>query len=218
MLARKAPFVLLTKRGFTVVELLVCVAIMIIILGITLSGGPQAIMKVTLSDNTYNTELMLREAQLQGSAINSVGNLYGGVGVYFNLASSSQVLKFKDIIVPDVTRPIGIGNGLYEQTPTDEKEVVFKLSNNHKVGKLCVATGVAAFVCNDEVGPPIKTLTVSFNRPKQTAHIYINDATTTDFTSACIQLDSFRSPLPGYVRSILVYRSGMITKKLGTCK
>ena len=218
MLARKASFRLFTQRGFTLVELLVSIGIMVIILGITLSGGPQAIMKLTLSDNTYQSELMIREAQLQGSAINSLDNLYGGVGVYFNLATSSQVLKFRDLVVPNVDRPIGIGDGLYESAPIEEKDSVFKLSTNHRIGKLCVATGVAAFVCNDEVNPPIKTLTISFNRPKQTAHIYTNDTSSTDFTSACIQFDSLRSPLPGYVRSVLVYRSGMVTKRLGTCK
>ena len=157
---------------------------MVIILGITLSGGPQAIMKLTLSDNTYQSELMLREAQLQGSAINSLDNTFGGVGVFFDLATSSQVLKFRDIVIPSFDRPIGIGNGLYESNPTDEKETIFSFTNNHRVGKLCTAVGIASLLCNNENVPPIKTLTVSFNRPKQTAHIYINGATTTDFTSA----------------------------------
>ncbi len=205
------------KKGFTLVELLVSISIMTIILGITLSGGPQSIMRLSLSDNVYQGELMLREAQLQGSAVNSVAGLYGGVGVFIDLATSSELLKFRDRVDDTIQRAIGIGNGLYDSGPIDEKELVFKMSNNHKIGNLCVATGINPFVCSD-VNPTIKTLTVSFSRPKQTAHIYINGNTTTEYSSACIQFDSLKSPEPGFVRSVLIYHSGMISKNPGTCQ
>lgn len=192
----------------------------------TLSGSPQAIMKLTLSNNAYEAELMLREAQLQGSAINSFEGAYGGVGIFFNRATSSSVLKYRDRVDPLILRTIGIGDGVYKEAPIDEKESIFRLSKNNRVGKLCVAMGTSGFSCNDENLPPInaiiRTLDVSFTRPKQAAHIYINGATTTDYTSACIQFDSLESSnsgsvRSGYVRSVIVYRSGMIAKKAGTC-
>lgn len=191
---------------------------MSIILGITFSGGPQAIMRLSLGDNAYQVELMIREAQLQGSAINSFDDVYGGVGVFFNRATSSDVIKFKDIIDPSIKKAIGIGNGLYDATDSiDEREVRYFLSNNHRIGKLCVATSTSPLICNDDYVPHVNTLTISFNRPKQLAHIYVNGATSTDYTLACIQIDSLRSPAQGYVRSIYVYKSGMLTKEVGTC-
>jgi hypothetical protein len=193
---------------------------MTIILGITLSGGPSAVMRLKLSDNAFQGELMVREAQLQGSAINSMTDRFGGVGVYIDLATSTTMVKFRDKVDTSLQRAIGIGNGLFEQgVAAGEEETVFKLANNNRITMLCVSTGTQPILCNDELTPDaIRTLTISFTRPKQTAHIYVNDVSATEYSSACIQFDSPKSPAAGFVRSVLVYRSGMITKNLGTCK
>lgn len=215
-------FVIEKRKGFTLIELLVSIGVMAIILGITMSGGPQSITRISLAENTYQAELLIREVQLQGSSINSLNNTFGGAGVYFNRASSTQTLKFKDRAIPDPTRAISIGNGLYNSGALDEKESLLKTSNRHVIGKLCVATtSPSVFYCNTDHPPTIpviNTLTISFSRPKQTAHIYVNDSTSTDYAAACIQFDSFRSPEHGYVKSVLVYKSGMVTKKTATCK
>lgn len=205
------------KKGFTLIELLVSVSIMAIILGITFSGGPQSVAKLALADNVYQVELMLREAQLQGSAINSVNDVYGGVGVFFDKATSSLVLKFRDRVDPNTQKAIKVGNGLYDSGPIDEKELTYRFTNNHKVGQLCVATSTSPLLCGDSNIPPVTTLTVSFTRPKQIAHIYVNGATTTDYTMACIQFNAPTAPASGYVRSLYVYRSGMIAKEVGVC-
>ena len=207
-------------HGFTLTELLVSMAIMSMIMGITLSGGPATIMRLSLADNTYKAELLIREAQLQGSSINSVNNIYGGSGVYFDRTLPDQIIKFKDRVDSTIVRAIGIGNGKYDTLPIDEKEITMMMTNNHRVGKLCVALDLNSFSCNTDglfSVPSIDTLTISFTRPKQTAHIYINGDTTVDYSSACIQFDSTKSPLPGYVKSILIYKSGMITKNQKTC-
>lgn len=211
-------------KGFTLVELLVSISIMTIILGITLSGGPQSIAKVALSNNTYQTELMLREAQLQGSAVNSVGGLYGGVGVFFDRATSSMIIKFKDKINTLIVSDIGVGDGLFQQGHLGEKDIEYKVTHNHKIGKLCVAENIGPFVCNDEdVTNIINTLTVSFIRPRQRANIYVNDQKgvrgdiAKEYSSACIQIETAQNPTSATSRSIIVYRSGMITKKPGTC-
>lgn len=210
-------FTSFTLQAFTLIELLVSVSIMAIILGITLSGGPQALLRLSLADATYAAELQIREAQLQGSAINSLNDTYGGAGVYFDLASTTYISKFRDRVDPTISHPIGVGNGLYDQSPIDELDVRQVLMAKHTVSKLCVRTGVGAFVCNETNVPPIKNLTISFKRPSQNTQIYINNSTTTNYTAACIQIDSLKAPAPGYVRSILVYRSGMITKRLNSC-
>ncbi len=190
---------------------------MAIILGITFSGGPQSVRRLALSDTTFQAEIMVREAQLQGSAINSLNDKYGGTGVFFSRALPKQFLKFRDIVDTSVQRAIPVGNGLYDSAPEDEKEFIYATTRNIKIGKLCVATSTSPLLCDNAVVPPIDTLTVSFNRPKQTANIYINSTTTTNYTFACIQIDAPEAPLLGYVKSILVYRSGMITKISGVC-
>lgn len=222
MQSQKSHDVLSFKKAFTLIELLVGIAIMTIILGITLSGSPSAIMKLTLADNTYKTELMIREAQLQGSAINTLNGVYGGTGLFFNSATSSDVLKFKDRVDVSIQRAIGVGNGLYNTTPTDEKESIFSLNSRHRIGKLCVATSTVSttsIMCNEENDPPITSLTIAFERPKQDANIYVNNATsTTEYVFACLQFDSQKSPAFGFVKSIRIYKSGMIIKKPTPCQ
>jgi prepilin-type N-terminal cleavage/methylation domain-containing protein len=210
----------LSLQAFTLVELLVSISIMTIILGITLSGGPSALMRLSLADNAYTSELLIREAQLQGSAVNSVNGTFGGAGVFFNRATPSTVVKFKDKVDSALIHAIGIGNGLYDTTPTDEFDKQYSLTNNHKINKLCVATSTPPFTCNDDnptLVPIINNLTISFIRPNQGAHIYINNSALINYSAACIQFDSVKSPDAGYVRSVIIYRSGMITKKIGTC-
>jgi hypothetical protein len=191
---------------------------MTMILGITFSGGPQSIMKLSLADNVSQAELMIREAQLQGSAINSVGGLYGGMGIFFDRATSSQVLKFKDIVDNSIDRPIKIGNGLYDTSPTDEKEPPFVFSRNNRLGQLCVATSTSPIMCNDNYTPHINTLTISFTRPRQTAHIYINGATSSEtYTFACVEMYPQGASSTQFIKSILIYGSGMITKTDARC-
>lgn len=215
MLKRKsAPYFF---RAFTLIEMLVTVSIMTVILGITLSGGPQALLRLSLAEVTYSTELLLRESQLQGSAINSINGEIGGVGLFFTNSSTTNVVKFKDRIDPTIVHSIGIGNGIYDTTPVDELDMRHILLNKHRITRLCVSTGVDPFICNAEGALTINDLTVSFTRPSQTAFIYINNSTTTAYSAGCIQIDSIKAPLPGYVRSIMVYRSGMISKKIGPC-
>jgi prepilin-type N-terminal cleavage/methylation domain-containing protein len=208
------------RNAFTLIELLVGIGIMTVILGITLSGGPSAIMKLSLSDNTYRAELLIREAQLQGSAINTLNGVVGGAGIFLNRATSSAVLKFKDRVALSTLNVIGVGNGLYDVSPVDEKDTSFLLTNRHRIGKLCVATSTvstSSIMCNEENIPPVNTLTIAFERPKQTAHIYVNGATSTEYAFACIQFDSLKSPEFGFVKSILVYQSGMIFRNSRTC-
>jgi prepilin-type N-terminal cleavage/methylation domain-containing protein len=207
-------------KGFTLIELLVSIGVMSIVLGVTMSGGPQAIARLALADDTSKTELLLREVQLQGSSINSVNNTFGGAGLFLDRATSTTVLKFKDRAIADVYRFIDIGDGLYSSAPVNEMESIILLAKRNRISKLCVATtSPSVFYCNAEnttIGT-INTLTVSFNRPKQEAHMYINNSTTTDFSAACIQLDAPNAPGQGYTRAIFVYKSGMITKKVAAC-
>lgn len=213
-----------SRKGFTLVELMVSMGVMAIILGITMSGGPQSINRLSIADNTYQAELLLREAQLQGSSISSLGNVFGGAGLYFSRATPTRTVKFRDrsVASTDPSRAISVGDGLYSVTPIDEKDSLLITTNGNVVGKLCVATSSpSVFYCNVTANteiPTITSLTVSFSRPKQTAHIYINDSAAVDYAAACIQFDAYRSPEKGYVKSLYVYKSGMITKKTTVCK
>ncbi len=207
----------LSIRAFTLIELMVSVSIMTIVLGITLMQRPEATIKLSLADVISSAELMVREAQLQGSAVNSLNDTYGGAGFFLNLATSSQALRFRDRVDDSIPSTLGIGNGLYESTPLNEQTEILEFMRGNKIKKLCVSTGTSTFFCNEENDPQIRTLTISFNRPSPNANIYINSSKDINYVSACAQFESLKAPNQGHVRSLLVYRSGVVTKTLTSC-
>jgi hypothetical protein len=177
--------------------------------------------KLYLSDDILKVELMLRQAQQEGSAVSSLTGNYGGAGVYFSTSTPRTVFSFKDIIDTSIIRAIGVGNGVYDSLPINEKNEVFTLNARDYISKLCVASSsTGPFYCNASVlvtMPPINALTISFTRPKQTAHIYIDTFSNVDYSYACIE---FRTTSRLYLlstKSLYVYKSGMITKKGGSC-
>lgn len=204
-------------RAFTLIELMVSVSIMTIVMGITLMQRPEATLKLSLADGIASLELMAREAQLQGSAINSLNDMYGGAGMFLNLATSTSALRFRDRVDATIPATIGVGNGLYESAPLDEKSETLEFIRGNKIKKLCVSTGTSTFSCNEENDPVIRTLTVSFNRPSPKANIYVNSSKDVNYVSACIQLETLKAPDQGHVRSLFIYRSGVVTKTLTSC-
>lgn len=204
-------------RGFTLIELIVSISIMTIVMGITLMQRPEATLKLSLADSITSLELMAREAQLQGSAINSLNDIYGGAGLFLNLSTSTKALRFRDRVDVAIPATIGIGNGLYDSTPFDEESETFEFIRGNKIKKLCVSTGTTTFSCNEGNDPVIRTLTVSFSRPSPNANIYVNSLKDVNYVSACIQLETLKAPDQGHVRSLFIYRSGVVTKTLTPC-
>jgi prepilin-type N-terminal cleavage/methylation domain-containing protein len=216
-----------TRQGFTIVELLVAIVIMTLMTSILLSKYPEATMRTALSTATNDLVLLLRESQIRGSAIDAINGSLGGYGVFLSRASSSQVIVFGDRIDPTIPKPagVGVGNGIYDTTPVDEIKSVKRLNQGFSYAKLCVTatsgtpliSAPYGYVCNDNVYPNIENLTISFTRPSSFAHIYVNNATSTDYSSACIQLYSPKSPAEGHIRSLTVYHFGMVVASASPC-
>lgn len=231
-------------KAFTLVELMVSLFIMSIATGLLLANYPNSTVRIELLNNTHRTSLLIREAQIRGSAVESASSTAGGYGVFINLATSSQVVLFSDStqgpapLFTDLGLINGpgfsIGNGVYDpQTSNDIIKDTLRWKEGFTFKNLCVASSSVAvdlthakygYWCNDSGSqalptaiPSIRTLTISYTRPSQTAHIYINGNTDVDFEGACIQIYSLRSPEVGHVRSIRVYHSGIVTTSTASC-
>ncbi len=213
-------------RGFTLIELMVSLTIVLTVTGLLLENYPESTIRLTLLNNTHAFALLVREAQVRGSAIDSGYNTTaGGYGVYINLATSSQALLYSDSVngVNLVNSAgLSVGDGVYDESVSPDiikNTLLFKKGFEFK--KICVASSTAVtpygFLCNTSNSPPINNLNISFSRPSQNAHIYINNSTSTDFASACVQIYSIKSPNVGHVRSILIYHSGMVTTVMTPC-
>lgn len=213
-------------NGFTLTELLIALAIMLSMTAMLLGKYPESSMKITLANANSSLSLFVREAQMRGSSVDSASDTLGGYGIFFDRATTTDVILFGDRIDDTIptTRDMPVGNGLYDKIPVDEKKDSKPLPSGYSYKKLCVASTTASlidapygFVCNATSTPIIETLTISFTRPSQVAHIYVNSDRSVEYISACIELYSPKSPAIGHVRSLRVYHSGMAITSRTSC-
>lgn len=221
-------------RGFTLIELMVALFIMSVSTMLLLANYPDSTVRLNLLNNTHSFALLIREAQLRGSAVDSASTTISGYGIFINKATSTQAILFSDAtentVAPIInTSGFTIGEGLYNKTfsPKDDIKDTLVLKDTFTFKKLCVATTTALesvasvpFLCTKVNNIPINMLTISFTRPSQVAHIYINNSTSSDFSKACIQLYSLKTPTatPGHIRSVVVSHSGVITTRAVACE
>ncbi len=212
-------------RAFSLLELSVSLAVMVTLMGILLARYPETAIRLTLSNIAHKTSLIIREAQVRGSAVDSRNSTLGtdspiaGYGLYAELSEPNKIVLFNDTVDSNVSKPYGlsIGDGLYQSgSPVDETSSITTLPNGYSVAKLCVLVA-SSYVCNSNYSPNISTLTVSFIRPNPQPYIYINGSSSPNFSSGCIELHSPRAPQAGHIQSILVFNSGMIRTQTSKC-
>ena len=213
----KRSHVRLVVRAFTLVELMVSLAVMMVLTTVLLWHYPETAVRLTVSNASHTTALMIREAQVRGSAIDSVNSSVGGYGTYFSLSQPDKLILFGDLVTSGVgPYGVAIGDGLFQSSSPDETKTVITLPARYVVSKLCVGAGFP-FTCNSANNPSITSLTVSFTRPNPTPSIYVNNLPTTNYSAGCIELRSPNAPAFGHVRAVQVFNSGMITTTIGKC-
>ena len=215
--------------GFTLIELMVSLFIMAVATSLLLANYPDSTLRIRLLNNTHNLALFILEAQRRGSAIDTTDDTIGGYGVLMSLTTTANTSPNKMALFSDSTGGVDIRNGagiqigdsVYDitQSPNDKIKSTLEFEDGFPIKKLCVVDvgAPSGFLCNDNNVPVINTLTVSFSRPSQVAHIYINNSTSTDYMGACIQPYSPKTPASGHVRSVIVYHSGMVTTRMEPC-
>jgi hypothetical protein len=190
-------------------------------MALLLYNYPETAIRMTLVNTSRTVSLLIREAQIRGSAVDS-GNTavtespIGGYGIYANLADPNHLILFSDIIDETIPKPYGvfIGNGLFD----DETKSTTTFPQGYIIKKLCILPqGQSAFVCNNSYSPAIQTLTISFIRPNSQPYIYINSSKVTNFSAGCIELNSPHAPVVGNIRSVQVFNSGMIRSQSTKC-
>lgn len=205
-------------QGFTLIELLVSLAIMITMTGILFARYPETVKRLTLSNMAHTTALLIREAQVRGSAVDSFNSSIGGYGVYMSTSNPDRIVLFGDVVDGTVSGyQILIGDGLFQNgNPIDETKTLTVFPKGYTITKLCIGSGFP-FSCNTLNTPPITTLTVSFIRPNPQPHIYINDSKSTNYSAGCVEIHSPLAPLGGHVRSVQFFNSGMIRTLTTPC-
>jgi prepilin-type N-terminal cleavage/methylation domain-containing protein len=197
-------------KGFTLVEMLVVLAIIVLITAVVITGQTSYNRSLLLTDTAYTVAYSVRQAQSLGLAsrgISSVTN--AGYGVRF--AGPTSYIVFGDTGGDDdlslTICPVGTagtpdakpGNCRYDST--DSIVQTYTLSRGFTIRNICGKTTVGG-TCT-----PVPALDVVFMRP-ETRAILIGPAPNQSFV--CAQLD-VTSPTGNVIRRVRVSQLGEIS-------
>ena len=179
-------------RGFTLIEMLVVMAIFAILTSVTLASNSNFGTRITLETLAYDIALTIRQAQVYGIAVQRFGgdpNFDRGYGIHFDTSTPSSYQMFADILS---------GNGLY-----DEGELVSAntIKGGYGISDICVRPqGQTSETCG------LDELDILFKRPEPDAYIRSNANSTLHELGRVVLL----SP-QGVSKTILVESSGQIS-------
>lgn len=191
------------SKGFTLIELIVVSAIILLITGFIMFQQAKFNSATLMRSLTYSVALSVRQAQVYGTSVREFSGTFApGYGVYFPSSgtSANTYYLFADIV------PSPAGNGAYDNST--EALPIFTLGKGYVIGTLCAVT-IGGSACT-----PVSSLTVFFRRPNPDACISTNLAqgacapgASAVYSSAYIQLMSIGN---SNTRSIKVSNTGQI--------
>lgn len=156
------------SRGFTLIEMLVVIAIMAVISAVILFNNNRFGGVVLLQNLAYDMALSIRQAQGFGIAVQRFNTSFGyAYGMHFQVdaSGSSSYVLFADGLTP-------VNNGTYEcpqpGTPNCELVQATTIAAGYRVVQLCVKPPDAAERCD------ATWVDITFRRPEPDAYILSN--------------------------------------------
>ena len=200
--------------GFTLIELMVVTAIMVLITMVVLFNTGRFNSSVLLRSLAYEVGLSLRTAQLYGVSVREAtsGDFNAAYGVFFpvsiiNVPNASYSL-FADLN----------NNGIFDDG-TSAIEENFLLQNSFAISDICATTG-SSMICAAGCPSPLPAgitscapqsiatgITISFKRPNPNALIIVDSNTSQPYAGAIITVSS----PAGSTRTTSVTSTGLIT-------
>lgn len=182
------------ENGFSLVELMVTMGILIAVTTMLFFNYPEFRQKVSLKRTSQEIALAIRQAQTYGLGVRefqSGGTTYfPGYGIHFDLTNSpSSFILFADISDPKN----------YSYDPSNENVQTFSIQTNDKILSMCGAIDV-------NCDTPLSTADIIYYRPNPIV-ILTNNGGTTKFSYIEITIQSPE----GGTKTITVWLSGQIS-------
>jgi prepilin-type N-terminal cleavage/methylation domain-containing protein len=167
------------SRAFTLIEMMVVIAIISIISAVAISGQSSFNQTLVLNDTAYTVAYSARQAQsygISGKGYNSANNV--GYGLNFNRDTPNQYTFFVDSASAGnlkswcTTGTAGqpdfkAGDCLYVNGGGDGTLQTYAFTRGFTIGRLCVISNNTR-ICSDSSGNPLQTLNIVYLRPNTT--------------------------------------------------
>jgi type II secretory pathway pseudopilin PulG len=184
--------------GFTIIELLVVTALIMIISSVILANNNKFGGVIQLENYAYDVALSIRQAQVYGIAVQRFGtnvssNFTSGYGMHFDMASPTSYILFADSVAPP--------DGIYT---TGELVNNNSILRGYYIKSVCVTDSSPTPV--KTCSPSTTSIDILFIRPEPDAYIRANGLAGT-YRSADIILASPK----GETMTVSVFSNGQIT-------
>lgn len=145
-----------TSRGFTLIEMIVVVGIMVLVSGIMLANHGRFGEQILLRNLAYDIALTFHEAQVYGISSRRIGGaaFSTGQGISIDMATPTVLTRFSDIN----------GDALYTQAG-NEWAGTYQLSRAYRVETICGQTP-SGEICG------LQKIHVLFTRPEPDATVF----------------------------------------------
>lgn len=212
--------------GFTLVELLVVLSIIVIVTTITLTSQGTFNKTLILANTAYDIALSFRSAETYGLGSRVLGTARNaGYGLHFDRAAPGNFTLFADIYpVPssssechpasDPSSPAAQSGNCSYDSIQGERVTDYALGNRITIGDFC-AYGAGSWSCANSRDYSLSSMDVVFARPNPDPFISVNGAYGTPYqmTAACITVVSPH----GGSRYVSISASGAITANAQSC-
>jgi prepilin-type N-terminal cleavage/methylation domain-containing protein len=197
-----------TDKGFTVIELLVTLAIVVLVTGIVMIRYSSFNSSVLLTSQAYITGFDVRETQSLAISVRGNSNQFREeYGMYFDINTPTSYLLFQDNNDNGNQSPVRYQSG-------EEIGAPYKVDPRFKIMNLCVSnssgrtcrTQDASTSGTESTNSSLTTIALAFRRPDFDAELY--SPAVSNLTSVEIH---FGNDNITNVKKVIVYSSGQIS-------
>lgn len=183
------------RKGFTLAELIIVIAIIAIISAITLFNNAKLNSSILLANTAYEISLIIRDAQVSGLGSkvfnNGVMATTSNQGVYVNINEPNKIVFFADKNKDD----------RYTVSALEENQI-YNIENK-RAGKILKICKISGSNCQE-----ISELNILFKRPNPESYFWYTDGgSLTSHNGSVVINVGFED---GDCRSILIYKTGAI--------
>lgn len=181
-----------TQQGFSLIELMVTIAIVTLITGVVMVKYSSFNSVVLLKSQAYELGLDIRTAQVYGvNAKGAATSFRGAYGMYFETANPNQYILFKD------------ANNNQRYDGGEEVGDTYVIDSRFSITGICSTPGD----CSAGAGVDVSQASIAFQRPDFDAYILTNIGVGVEQISITIASLSDSA----FSREVVVYASGQIS-------